>query len=126
MCAVRRVELLQDVADVHLDRVFLHVQLGGDHLIRLALAQKIDYRKLTRREGQSRRSPLPFALRWVARFWGGRAQSIRRNKGAPRADKPERSDSDFPFDRSRDVAAHAIRQSAVDFVNIVAVSKHNG
>ena len=50
MCAVRRVELLQDAADVHLDRTFLHVQPGGDQLIGFALAQKIDYRKLTRRE----------------------------------------------------------------------------
>src|ERR1700730_13950191 len=126
MCAVRRVELLQDVADVHLDRVFLYVQLGGDHLIGLTLAQKIDYRKLTRREVHSVRSPLPFTFRLVTRFCRCRAQSIRRNKGTTRADKPERSDSDFPFDRSRYVAAHAIRQSAVDFVNIVAVSKHNG
>jgi hypothetical protein len=61
MCAVRRVELLQDVADVHLDRVFLHFQPSGDHLIGLSLAQKIDYRKLTRREVVSVRSPLPDA-----------------------------------------------------------------
>ena len=70
MCAVCRVELLQDVADVHLDRVFLHVQPGGDQLIGLALAQKIDYRKLTRREVQSVRSPLPFTFRLVIQLCG--------------------------------------------------------
>src|SRR6476659_10517908 len=108
MCAVRRMELLQDVADVHLDRAFLHVQPGGDQLIGLALAQKIDYRKLTRREVQSVRSPLPFTFRLVIRLCGCRARRIRRNKGATRTDKLERSDSDFPFDRGRDVAAHAM------------------
>jgi hypothetical protein len=54
-------------ADVHLDRAFLHVQLGGDQLIGLALAQKIDYRKLTRREVPSVRSPLPFTFRLAVR-----------------------------------------------------------
>src|SRR5712675_1257488 len=98
MCAVRRVELLQDAADVHLDRAFLHLQPGGDQLIGLALAQKIDYRKLTRREVPSVRSPLPFTFRLVIPLCGCRAQRICRNKGATRADKPERSHHNFPFD----------------------------
>src|ERR1700674_3941070 len=87
MCAVRRVELLQDVADVHLDRVFLHVQPGGDQLIGLALAQKIDYRKLTRREVQSVRSPLPFTFRLVIKLCGWRRHPTLRNKGAIRGVK---------------------------------------
>ena len=93
MCAVRRVELLQDVADVHLDRVFLHVQPGGDQFIGLTLAQEIDNRKLTRREVQSVRSPSPFTLRLVVQLFGCRAQRVRRNKGAPRDNEPERSDT---------------------------------
>src|SRR4029077_10362491 len=126
MCAVRGIELLQDAANVHLDRAFLHVQPGGDQLIGLALAQEIDYRKLARREVQSVRSPLPFTFRLVIRLCGCRAQRMRRNKGATRTDKLERSDSNFASNRCRDVAAHAMRQSAVDFVNIVSVGKHNG
>src|SRR6202035_6069202 len=101
MCAVRRVELLQDVADMHLDRAYLHVQPGGDQLIGLALAQKIDYRKLARREVRSVRSPLPFTFRLVIQLRGCRAQRICRNEGATRADEPERSYSNFPFDRCR-------------------------
>jgi hypothetical protein len=77
--------------DVHLDCAFLHVQPGGDQLIGLALAQKIDYRKLTRRE-------VPFTFRLVIPLCGCRAQRICRNKGATRADKPERSHHNFPFD----------------------------
>src|SRR3984893_6614785 len=98
MCAVCRVELLEDVADVPLDRVFLHFQLTGDQLIGLALAQEMDYRKLTRREVLSVRSPLPFAFRLVIQLCGCRTERIRRNKDAARADKPERSHCNFPFD----------------------------
>jgi hypothetical protein len=53
---------------VGLDRAFLHVQLPGDPLVGLALAQEIDYRKLTRREVQSVRSPLPFTFRLSSGF----------------------------------------------------------
>src|ERR1700726_1356712 len=98
MCAVRRVELLQDVADVHLDRAFLHVQPGGDQLIGLSLAQKIDYRKLTRREIPSVRSPLSFTFRLAIQLCGCRAQRARRNKRATGADKPERSHCTPAFD----------------------------
>jgi hypothetical protein len=78
MCAVRRVELFQNVADVHLDRVFLHVQLGGDQLIGLALAQKIDNRKLARGEVQ-----IELLFRWIKqhlhirRFLGNNDNAIR-------------------------------------------------
>src|SRR5260370_733206 len=109
MCAVRRIELLQDVADVHLDRAFLHVQPGGDQLIGLTLAQQIDYRKLTWREVPSVRSPLPFTFRLVIWFCGCRAQRTRRNKRATGADKPERSHRNPAFDRCRHVPAHATR-----------------
>jgi hypothetical protein len=80
---------------MHLDRVFLHVQLASDQLVGLALAQKIDYRKLTRREVPTVRSPLPFTFGLVIRLCGCRAQRIRRNKGATRADKPERRHRNF-------------------------------
>src|SRR5258705_4628217 len=82
MCPVCRVELLQDVADVHLDRAFLHVQLASDQLVGLALAHKIDYRKLARREVPSVRSPLPFTFRLVIQLRGCRAQRICQNKAA--------------------------------------------
>src|ERR1700716_1118280 len=82
MCAVCRVELLQDVADVHLDRAFLHVQPGGDQLIGLALAQKIDYRKLTRREVPSVRSPLPFTFRRSPSGWSSGFAAVERNASA--------------------------------------------
>ena len=84
--------------DLHLDCAFLHVQPGGDQLIGLALAQKIDYRKLTRREVPSVRSPLPFAFRLVIQLCDCRTERICRNKDAARADKPERSHHNFPFD----------------------------
>jgi hypothetical protein len=63
-----------------------------------AIAQKIDYRKLARREVRSVRSPLPFTFRLVIQLRGCRAQRIGRNEGATRADKPERSYRNFPFD----------------------------